>query len=267
MSEKDILSYYNLEQNPFSKEIKTSSLMSLPTIKQAEDEINLLLETKGIGLLTGPSGCGKSSLIRKTAENLNPGLYKPFYICHTSLATAEFYQTFSAALGLSAQGRRSTVFRRIQRYIMELNDQQKIHPVIFIDEAQALSSDTLKDFRMITNFDYDSRNACTLILSGQPELKTKLSLNAFESLANNITYSISMNPLPVEETFNFIENRISETRGSQALFTKNAMKLIHDISKGILRTTSNVAWRAIIKGYNHKSSQIEREHVQMVIER
>lgn len=104
MKQKEILSYFNLESHPFDKEIKTDALMELPTIQAASEKLALLIETKGIGLLTGPSGCGKSSLIRKTAADLNPGLYKPFYVSHTSLGTAEFYQSFAAALGKRLNG-------------------------------------------------------------------------------------------------------------------------------------------------------------------
>ena len=42
------------------------------------------------------------------------------------------------------------------------------------------------------------------------------------------------------------------------------MKLIHDISGGILRTTGNAAWQSMIKAFQLQSKQIEKEHVQMV---
>ena len=76
MKQKEILSYFDLESHPFDKEIKTDDLMKLSTIEKASQELDLLIDTKGIGILTGPSGCGKSSLIRKTASELNPGLYR-----------------------------------------------------------------------------------------------------------------------------------------------------------------------------------------------
>ena len=265
MRQKDILSFFSLEGNPFSKEIKTSELMNLPTIETAVGQLNLLLETRGIGLLTGPSGTGKSSLIRKITSEMNPGLYRPFYLCHTSLGTAEFYQTFASALGLSPAGRRNTSFRTIRDFILDMNDQQKIHPVIFIDEAHQLSSDTLREFRMLTNFDYDSKNACTLVLCGHCELRQKLSLNVFTSLANSITYSIRLEALSAGETYSFIEHGIASKKGSPGLFTKNAMKLIHDFSGGVLRSVSNVAWQTLLKAYDQKSTNVEREHVQMVI--
>jgi len=264
MKQKEILSYFNLEAHPFSKELKTDELMNLPTLAKSEQELMLLIETRGIGLFTGPSGCGKSSVLRKVATQLNPGLYRPFYISHTSLGTTEFYQSCAVALGLSPLGRRSKIFRRIKSFITDLNDQKRIHPVIIIDEAQALSGDTLQEIRMLTNFEYDSKNACTLVLCGHSDLRQKLQLNVYSSLANSITYSIKLDALPVQETYTYIESRIASTGATAALFTDNAKKLIHDISSGILRIAANVAWRSLINAYQHKSTQVEKEHVQMV---
>ncbi|MCP4100436.1 MAG: AAA family ATPase [Lentisphaerae bacterium] len=265
MRQSDILSYFNLEKHPFDKEISTQELIELPSNIKAHGELQLLIETKGIGILTGPSGCGKSSLIRKTAHTLNPGLYRPFYVFHSSLSTADFYQSFAAAMNLSPQGRRSSIFRRIKEQIINLNDQQRIHPVIFIDEAHSLNTDSLKEIRMLTNFEYDSKNACTILLCGHSELIHKLKLNILSSLANSITHSIKLDSMSGEETFTYIEGRINSCGGHPGLYTKNAMKLIHDISGGILRTSANAAWRSLIKAYEHKSAQVEKEYVNMIV--
>ena len=179
--------------------------------------------------------------------------------------TAEFYQSFAAALGLESGGRRSAVFRRIKEYILSSNEQKRIHPVIFIDEAHSLSSDTLKEIRMLTNFEYDSKNACTIILSAHSELRERLRLNVFTSLANSITYSIKLGALQAEETYSYIEGRITSNGGSPSLFTKSSLKLIHDFSGGILRTIGSVAWLSLIKAYHLQSVQVEKEHVQMVL--
>lgn len=267
LNHKDILAYFDLEKEPFNKEIQTDELMQLPTLTRAAEELSLLFETKGIGLLTGPSGCGKSSLVRQIARELNPGLYNTSYICHSSLKAGEFYQALAGGLGLPARGRRGTLFRQIKSYIVELNDQKRVHPVIFIDEAHALDGDMLKELRMLTNFEYDSKNACTILLCGQTELRQKLSINLYASLANSITYSVRLKPLSAEETASYIEGRINSLCGKTSLFTSNAMKLIHDFSGGILRIIGTVAWQAMIKTFLQKHTQVEKEHVQMVLER
>ena len=266
MKLQQILSYFNLEQNPFSKEISTDNLLKIPALQKAEEQLQLLIETRGIGLLTGQSGCGKTSMLRSVATKLNPGLYKPIYVCNSTLGTTEFYQVLAAAFGIEPVGRRNILSAKIKKTVHETNTIKKIHPVIFLDEAHALSGNTLKDLRQLTNFEYDSKNSCTLLLCGLPELIPKLNLNVFTELANSITFSIKIPPMKAEETYAYLENRILQCGGQPNLFTNNAMKLIHDYSQGVLRVTGKIAWRAIVKGAHLQQQQIEKEIVQAIME-
>jgi type II secretory pathway predicted ATPase ExeA len=267
MKQQEILSYFNLERHPFSREIQTPEVLMLPPFQTALTSLSLLFDTRGIGLFTGPSGSGKSTVLRKAASELNPGLFTPYYISHTSLATAEFYQELALAMGLSASGRRVHVFRRIKDFIVSKNRGERNHPVLFIDEAHALSADSLKELRMLLNFDYDSKHMCTIVLCGHEDLKAKLGLNVFSSLANSITYSISLSPLRAEDSMQYIEQRISACGGSPGLITKAAMNLIHDASSGIVRTVGTISWQALIKTMLSHNTQVEKEHVQMVLGR
>lgn len=267
MKQQDILSYFSLEGHPFSREIKTPDLLMLPPFQNALSSLSLLFDTRGIGLLTGPSGSGKSTVLRKAAAELNPGLFTPYYISHTSLATAEFYQALALAMGLSPSGRRARVLRQIKDFIVSKNKGERNHPVIFIDEAQSLSADSLKELRTLLNFDYDSKHMCTIVLCGREELKAKLGLNVFSPLANSITYTISLSPLKAEDSMRYIEQRISACGGSPSLFTTAAMNLIHDGASGILRVVGNVSWQALIKAMLSDNAQVEKEHVQMVLGR
>lgn len=265
MKLQQILSHFNLEQNPFSKEISTDEFIQFSGLQQAHDTIKLLIETGGIGILSGNSGCGKTSLLRSAASQLNPGLFKSVYICNTPLGTTEFYQVFASSLGIEPYGRRNILSAKIKNFLSDSDTLKKIHPVIFLDDAHALTGDTLKELRYLTNFDYDSRNCCTLLLCGLPELIQKLNLNIYSELANSITYNIKIEPLKGEDTCAYIENRILKCGGTPNLFTQNAMKLIHDFSQGVLRITGNVAWRSIVKAALLNQQQIEKEIVQAVI--
>jgi hypothetical protein len=84
MNIREVYSHFNLSGNPFSKEIKTESLKALPGVKEAQEQLQILFDTKGIGVLTGKSGTGKSCLLRRVADSQPKGLCKTHYICHTS---------------------------------------------------------------------------------------------------------------------------------------------------------------------------------------
>ena len=264
---RELLSHFSLNAMPFDKEIVTAQLLELPATKKALYSLRLLIETRGIGLLTGKSGSGKSCLIRKLLEELNPSLYKPIYLCHTSVGLVEFYSHLCVALGLEPAGRKATMFRLIKDRLFQLHRQSRLHPVLVIDEAHLLPNEVLADLRLLTNFEIDSISALTVLLCGQESLNQKFGLTILESLANSITVTVSTEGLPKEETFNYIEARIMACGGNPGLFTKNALTLIHQASMGIFRTVNHIAIAAMHRAMTTDSPTVETEHVQTVIKR
>jgi type II secretory pathway predicted ATPase ExeA len=264
---KKMLSYFNLTDIPFSREIRTEQLIELPSVETALSSAKLLIETRGIGLLTGKSGSGKSSLLRWLKASLNPALYKVIYCCHSSIGLHEFYTHLAVGLGLPPQGRRAAIFRAIKERIYSLHTSHKIHPVLLLDEAHLLSHDILQEIRMLTNFEIDSVNALTVLLCGQESLNMAFGLSMLESLANAITINIRLGSLPAEEVFAYVEKRIADCGNSSVLFSKPAMTLIHQASGGVFRSIGIIAWAAMHKAYLQKSAKVEAEHVKAVIER
>jgi len=267
MKAKELTSFFNLTDMPFSKEISTKQLKLLPSVEQALSSLLFLVETKGIGILTGKSGTGKSCVLRLLTSRLNTGLYKPLYICHTSVGILEFYTHICTALGLEPGGKRATMFRAIKDHILSLNNVSRIHPILLIDEADKLSNDILCEIRLLTNFAYDSLNALTVLLCGQKNLTQKFGLSILEALANSITVNVNLDTLPKEETFSYIEQRVQEVGNGQSLFTKNAMNLIHQAAGGTLRSINTIANGALVQAFLSNSTQVEKEHVQMAIGR
>jgi len=267
MTNRDLLSHFNLHSLPFTKEIAVDSLIELPSVEKALQSAMLLVETRGIGLMIGKSGTGKSCILRKLVDSLHTGLYRPLYICHTSIGLTEFYTHLCVGLGLEPASRRAPMFRMIQERILSLNKSNKIHPVLLIDEAHHLDNEILKEIRLFTNFEIDSYNALTVLICGLENITSRFGLSYLEPLANSITITIHVDGLPKEETFSYIEQRISQCGNSTSLFTKNALQLTHQASGGIMRNINRIAHAALVNACIKKSVQVEAEHVQAVIER
>lgn len=267
MKPQETLSYFNLTSLPFTKELATEHLLLLPSIERSLSAARLLAETRGIGVMTGNSGVGKSSLLRRFIADLPPGLYKPVYLCHTTVGIMEFYTHLCAAFGIEPCGRRSTMFRDLKDRILMLNRSDHIHPVLIIDEAHYLANEILAEIRMLTNFEVDSVNALTVLLCGSQNLTRRFALSALQPLANSITVSIAVDALEQEETFAYIEARLSAVGATRPLFTKSALTLLHQASGGILRTMNTIANAALQKAHLANSQQVEAEHVQAVVQR
>ncbi len=267
MKMRDVYAHFNLSGNPFTKEIKTKDLKNLPGVVEASGHLQILFDTKGIGVLTGKSGTGKSCLLRMANDSLPKGIFKTHYICHTSVGILEFYAHLCNVFGLESSGRRAPMFKAIHEHILYLNETNHIHPILFIDEADKLSNDILQEIRLIANFNYDSVDAVTILLCGQDHLLQKFGLSILESLANTVTVTVKMNTLNKEETFSYIEQRISDVSTGNIIFTKAAMTLVHNASGGVMRVINNMAEHSLIKAYLSSSVSVEKEHVQSVLSR
>jgi type II secretory pathway predicted ATPase ExeA len=264
---KEFLSYFNLSDLPFTKEIPSEKLLSLPAVDKALSSVRLLVQTRGIGMLTGESGAGKSCIIRLLVSELNPGLYKLVYFCHSSIGILEFYSHLCAGFGLETKRLRAAMFRELKDRILSLNRSSHIHPVLVLDDAHLLCTEILQEIRLLTNFEIDSYNALTVLLCGQQTLTKKFGLSQLEPLANSITINTQLTTLAKEESFSYIEQRIAQAGGASGLFTQNALSLTHQASGGIMRAINTIAQAAMMKAYLGKSPQVEAEHVQSVIER
>jgi type II secretory pathway predicted ATPase ExeA len=259
--------HFGLTAMPFDKEISTADLLDLPCCKEAMGSLRLLVETRGIGLLTGKSGTGKSCLLRKLMDELETSLYKPIYLCHSSVGLTEFYGNLAVELGLEPKGRKATLFRAIKERLINLHRQARTHPILIIDEAHLLANEILADLRLLTNFEVDSSNALTVLLCGQESLARKFDLSILEALANSISVVIQTTGLTKEDTMAYVEERIKCCGGQPGLFTKQALNLIHQASHGVFRTIGTIATNALLKVQTTGGSQVEGEHVQSILQR
>jgi len=107
----------------------------------------------------------------------------------------------------------------------------------------------------------------TVILCGAETLNRRFGLSSLEALANSITITVSVDGLPKEETFTYIESRMGAAGNKTTVFTKNALELIHQASAGIMRTIGSIATAAPMKAFVAKSQHVEAEHVQAVLQR
>ena len=264
---RELLSYFNLTELPFTKKIPVDQLHLLASVERNLAAAQLLVDTRGIGAITGKPGTGKSCLLRLLQQRLPAGLYRTFYLCHSSVGTVEFYTHLSVLFGLQPNYRRAAMFRDIKEHVLSLNNSAHVHPVLLIDEAHLLSTEILSEIRLLTNFSVDSFNALTVILCGSEHLTRKFGLSVLEALANSITVTISVDTLSADESFTFVDSRMRACGAQNPVFTKNALTLLHQASGGTLRTLGIIANATLMQAFTARSPQVEAEHVQQVIQR
>jgi type II secretory pathway predicted ATPase ExeA len=184
--------------------------------------------------------------MRTFAERQNANLVKVVYLAMSTLSHIEFYRQLSVALGLESSYRKADMFKDIQSYLDHLYTVKKIHCVVIVDEAQYLNASTLRDLKMLMNFEYDSRDRFSLVLSGQPVLADMLSRQIHEALRQRIIVNYTFKGLSEAESVDYAKKMVALAGGSMSLFDEGALHAAYNFSNASIRMFGKVLSRALI---------------------
>lgn len=256
------LSFFGMEFNPFDKDIDTKYTFETDDLKIVKNRLDYLKEHPGIALFTGNPGMGKTFSIREFMSSLNPNLFKCIYLSMSSLTVYEFYKQLAISLGIIPEFKKVDIYKQIQETIIDLVKNKKIKVIICIDEAQYLKTDIINDLKILSNFDMDSKNYFTLILTGAPILNSILSRNVHEALKQRITISYNFGGISRDEISSYISSRLSLAHASSNIFTPEAIEAIFNSSNGSIRVVNNIITKSLIIA-SSKSKNIIDENIIM----
>lgn len=260
----DYIGRYGLDFNPF---IKNTHDIMVETSEHREITYRLkyLLNNKGFGVITGGPGRGKTTIVRNWVKALNPSLYKVVYISLSTLNVNEFYKYLAAEMGLEAVHRKTDNFKLIQNEINRHALEKRITPVIIIDEANYINNGILNDFKMLFNFDMDSRDRAVILLVGLPQLNNTLRLVANEPLRQRISMNYNLESLSKEEAKEYISAKLNGARCNTQIFNENALESIINASNGIPRVINKICNSCLIIGNSKNANIIDADIVMLAV--
>ena len=233
-SEADYTIYWGLRALPFDNVPDPRFYVPCSQHDAAHRWLSYGIQTrKGMLLLTGDIGCGKTLLSRRLIVGLSPAQYDVALVANPALSPSELLDEVLSQFGLglvqSKAGRLQTLNERL-----ELNAQRGISSVLVVDEAQAIECvKAFEELRLLTNFQLNDRFLLTVVLIGQPELRHRIA--GIPQLNQRIAVRAHLGPFTAEETTSYITARMGAATQRTDVFTKEAMEVIYEQSKGIGR--------------------------------
>jgi type II secretory pathway predicted ATPase ExeA len=132
--------------------------------------------------------------------------------------------------------------------------------VLIVDESQAIVDVAIfEELRLLLNFQLNDRFLLTLILLGQPELRTKVE--AFPQLSQRIVIRYHLMPFSVEEVGDYVDFRMQAAGSSRAVFMPEAIQAIYDATGGVPRKVNTIADLTLLIGFMEQCKQIGPEVV------
>lgn len=254
-------SYFGCQSTPFTREIRVQELHELPFFHEARDNILRAIEKRMSAALVSAAGSGKSTVLRAVMARLSEARFATHYVKCTDLGKRDMCRELAIVFGVQSAGTFPFLFRRIQDKLESTWSDSGRRPVLLLDEAHDLRSDVLGMFRVLTNFQMDSKLVLSVVLAGQPPLAKLLSQDDQSAIARRIVHYASLRPLSRDETAKYVESRMATAGAARSPFDDGALDAIFEIARGNLRITDNLALESLELAASAKLKVVGAQHV------
>ncbi|MEW6382261.1 MAG: AAA family ATPase [bacterium] len=261
--------YWGMQKAPFDNVPDPGLYWSQnSSVEDAVSEILFAIEDGNdcLAVLVGDIGTGKTLSLRVILNELNPEKYRIAFITNPELSLSQFMREIIGQL------RNKKVATHFKDQLMEefnailfecANQGQKV--VIFIDEANVMSTAQLNNLRLMTNLQDDQQNMVIFVLAGQKELARRLESRSLENLYQRIGVYCRIKGLSgPEDIRQYLAHRIRLCGGSPEIFTKEAAEVIWTCSRGVPRLVNKLAKLCLKAGETNQVRQIDADMVQAI---
>ncbi len=256
--------FYGLQERPFDVSPNPRFLFLSPGHREALAHLRYALTGRpGLTVIVGEAGTGKTTLVRAALSAARGQGSSSVHLSNPTLTRPEFYDYLASGFGFSASAAGSKT-----RFLRELESAVTSHAAeggvlaLIVDEAQSLPYELIEEIRLLTNIESSSGRSLAVALVGQPELSTRLNDSRLLQLKQRVALRCELSPLKLRETAAYIAARVRVAGGkAEMLFTRDAVQVIHERSKGIPRTISVICDNALVNGFAVSQRPVGREIV------
>jgi type II secretory pathway predicted ATPase ExeA len=258
--------YYQMNSAPFSRDISTDKLYQTRCMQETVNRLTYAAERNWFGILTGDPGCGKTTMLRLFVRTLGGRAYRPLYISDSKLTPRTFYKGLLEQLGCEAKFYRGDAKRQMHHEITTLQITHQQKPIVIVDEAHLLDREMLEEVRFLLNTEMDSVSPMSLILTGQSELRERLTLQIHTAIKQRIDIVCTAPYFDRSETDAYIRHQLQNTGGATDTFSEGALEEIYRYTSGAARLINKVCTHSLMYGAQNGRRTIDDHIVRRIIE-
>lgn len=214
--------------------------------------------------IVGEVGSGKTLLCRKMLETLEHE-FVTAYIPNPDLSPIELRRALARELAIDPAklSDQHELLLHINHRLVQLHAEGK-KVVLLLDEAQALSEESLEALRLLTNLETKTTKLLQVVLFGQPELDEKINLPQLRQLKQRINFSYYLAQMKRDDLDIYLLHRMSVAGNAYAaLFTKKARDMLYHASNGIPRIINILCHKALLIAYGRGENKINHQIIRI----
>ncbi|MDX1902422.1 MAG: AAA family ATPase [Gammaproteobacteria bacterium] len=261
------LEHFKFNELPFILTPDTNYFCDLKGHQEALDTLLFSLRNgEGFIKIIGEVGAGKTLLCRKLLDSLDETFFTA-WIPNPDLTPLELRRALARELkiDLTVLPDQHELLTAINHRLLELHSAGK-QVVLLLDEAQALSDESLEAIRLLTNLETSKKKLLQVVLFGQPELDEKLDLSHLRQLKQRISFAYYLPKLSREELDTYLFHRLATAGNTRFnLFSKKSRDLLYRASRGTPRLVNVLCHKALLIAYGKGQQMITRRMMKMAV--
>jgi type II secretory pathway predicted ATPase ExeA len=266
--------YWGLTKSPFDNvPDPTMYVESHSSVENAIAETLFAIEegNECLAVIVGEIGLGKTLSLRLILDSLQQDRYKIAFITNPDMSFVQLLREIVGQLtGQQCETKkRAELLEVFNKLLFQTADEGK-KTLIFIDEANAISTANLESLRLLTNMQDDQRNLFTIVLAGQMELARRLEhpkrANLFQRIGTYTRIDKIGSPDLLKD---YVQTRIRLAGGTgRMVFTDDSISFLWEYSEhGVPRLVNKMCKLSLKAGETNGFDVITGSVVQQIGER
>ncbi len=241
-------SHYGFSRSPFGRDLAPQMLFPARAHQEAVARIGWLIAEGALGLLTGEVGSGKTVAARAAVALLDHR-HTVVYLGNPAIGVRGYYAQIVEALGGAPPFHTAALIAEAMARLCAEETERGKRVVLICDDAHLLSASQLEELRFLTNSDIDAHSPLACLLLGQPTLRRPIKMGAYAALDQRIALRYGLEGMELAETAAYLKHHLALAGRSDALFSDDAIALIHQTSRGLPRAVNNLAIQALVAAF------------------
>ena len=268
--------YYGFTEKPFSLTPDPKYLFKSASHANAFELLQYAVRRReGFVVITGDIGTGKTTLCRALLEQVDRKTFTAL-VLNPFLSEEDLLRVVLQEFGVvsRAEIKRGRLIGATKQELIEaLNEfllslqAVRAQALLIIDEAQNLPLQVLEQIRILSNLETEKEKLLQIVLVGQSNLKDLLKRPELRQLDQRVSIRYDLKPLSPEETYAYIQHRLSVAGGGAAVsFVPKALARVHRYTQGIPRLINLLCDRALLSAYSEHKNRVTVNYVEQAAE-
>ncbi len=255
------LEHFKLQENPFAIDSDPRFTYFGEQHREAISSLYVsILESRGICAVIALPGTGKTTLVNYLLLRLRDRTT----VCRLDYPyrrRADLMGGILAGLGLDAiEERDFQQMRLLERFCVEQMARGR-KTLLFVDEAQALSVESMEQVRLISNLRDRGKPIVEIVLAGHPSLAHAIRFPELQALRQRIGVMAHIEPFDEAGVRKYVAHRLQVAGRTDPLFRGEALEVVAYLSQGIPRNINHLCHSAMMLSCAQEESRVSEETV------